>query len=133
MWEKTWVYSPKPAQLDRFTKDILRVSIQKFIDSSKRLSQKVNRIEIKAGRIYLYHLVEPFIPKGKKVRWIKPLIEGKYFEYPLARITLFDKRGIICTADWQRHTGQWISLHKGPLNECLKFIQNDKVWFYDGP
>jgi hypothetical protein len=127
--KRTWVYSPKPAQLDRFTKDMLKDKVQKFIESSERLSQKVNRIEIKAGRIYLYHLVEPFIPKGGKVRWIKPLIEGKYLEFPLARITLYDKRGDRCTGDWQRHTGQWISLHKGSLNECLKFIQDDNSWF----
>ena len=132
MMKKTWVYSPKPAQLDRFTKDVLKEKVQKFIDSSKPLSQKVNRIEVRAGRIYIYYLVEPFIPKGQKVRWIKPLIEGKYLEFPLGRITLYDKRGDRCTSDRQRHTGQWISLHRGSLNECLKFIQDDKVWFYDG-
>jgi hypothetical protein len=130
--KRTWVYSPKPAQLERFTKDILKDKVQRFIDSSERLSNKVNRIEVRAGRIYLYYLVEPFVLKGEKVRWIKPLIEGKYLEFPLARITLFDKKGDRCTADWQRHTGQWISFHRGSLNECLKFIQDDKVWFYDG-
>lgn len=132
MWEKTWVCSPKPPQLDRFAKDILKEKVQKFINSSKRLSQKVNRIQIRAGRIYLHYLVEPFIPKGQKVQWIKPLIKGKYLEFPLARITLYDKRADRCTADWQRHTGQWISFHKGSLNECLKFIRDDRVWFYDG-
>jgi len=130
--KKTWVYSPIPAQLDQFSKDMLKEKVQRFIDSSERLSNKVNRIEVRAGRIYLYYLVEQFIPKRVKVRFIKPLIDGKYVEFPLARITLFDKRGIICTADWQRHTGQWISLHRGSLNECLKFIQDDRVWFYDG-
>ncbi len=84
--KRTWVYSPKPAQLERFTKDILKDKVQRFIDSSERLSNKVNRIEVRAGRIYLYYLVEPFVPKGEKVRWIKPLIEGKYLEFPLARI-----------------------------------------------
>lgn len=54
MMKKTWVYRPKPAQLDRFTKDMLKEKVQKFVDSSKRLSQKINRIEIKAGRIYIY-------------------------------------------------------------------------------
>ena len=49
MWKKTWVYSPKPTQLDRFSKDILREKVQRFIDSSERLSNKVNRIEVRGG------------------------------------------------------------------------------------
>jgi len=59
--KKTWVYSPKPAQLDRFTKYMLKEKVQKFIDSFKRLSKKVNRIEVRAGRIYLYYLAKTFI------------------------------------------------------------------------
>jgi hypothetical protein len=129
--KKTWVFSPKPTRLDRITKDLLQEKVQKFIDSSRGLSRKVNRIEIRAGRVYLYHLVEPFIPKGKKVRFIKRLIEGKYFEFPLARITLYGKKGEVCTADWQRYTGQWIVLHKGSLEGCLKFIARSEGWFGD--
>ncbi|MFQ6094115.1 MAG: hypothetical protein ACE5OR_15840 [bacterium] len=128
--KKTWVHSPKPVQLDRFTKDVLLIRVKEFVASSERLTQVVNRIAIRAGRIYLYHLVKAFIPEGVEVHLIKPLIEGKYNEFPLARITLYDKKGDKCTVDWQRHTGQWITLHEGSLDECLQFIRDDKTWFY---
>lgn len=129
MAKKTWVYSPKPVKLDGFIKDRLLIRVKEFIASSKQLIQIVNRIAIRAGRIYLYHLVEAFIPKGVKVHFIKPLIKGKYNEFPLARISLYDKEGNNSTVDWQRHTGQWITLHKGSLDECLRFIRDDKTWF----
>lgn len=129
MTKKIWVYSPKPVQLDWFTKDVLLTRVKEFIASSKWLTQMVSRISIRAGRIYIYHLVEAFIPENAEVYFIKPLIEGKYNEFPLARITLYDKKGDTCTVDWQRHTGQWITLHRGALDGCLQFIQDDKTWF----
>ncbi len=127
--KRTWVYSPKPVRLDQAANDVLLIRVKEFVASSERLTQTVNRIAVRQGRIYLYHLVEAFIPKGIKVHFIKPLIKGKYNEFPLARITLYDKEGDNCTTDWQRHTGQWITLHEGSLEKCLQFIQNDKTWF----
>jgi len=37
--------------------------------------------------------VEQFILKDMEVQFIKPLIDGKYAEFPMARITLFDAKG----------------------------------------
>lgn len=38
--KKMWVHSPKPAQLDRFTKGMIKEKVQKFINSPERHSQK---------------------------------------------------------------------------------------------
>jgi hypothetical protein len=57
------------------------------------------------------------------------LIDGKYLEFLLARITVYDQNGSECTADWLRHTGQWHVLNKGTIEECLKFIEDNQQWF----
>ncbi len=125
----TWAYNPKPVKLDEFSRNVLLSRTKKFVASSKQLEPIVNRVVIRAGRIYVYHLVEAFIPEGGEAHFIKPLIDGKYNEFPFARITLFDKKGDRCTLDWQRHNGQWATILEDSLDECLKFIQDDESWF----
>lgn len=124
-----WVYNLKPAKLPQTAKNRLLKIVNDFVASSERLSKEVNRVDIRAGRIYLFHLVEQFIPKDIEVQFIKPLIDGKYVEYPKARITLFDTKGGQCSADWLRHTGHWHELHRGSLEECLNFIEDNEHWF----
>ncbi|KZE74390.1 hypothetical protein AV654_29310 [Paenibacillus elgii] len=63
------------------------------------------------------------------VQFIKSLIDGKYAEFPMARITLYDNQGNRCEADWQRHTGQWVNLFSGNITECLSFIEENEQWF----
>jgi hypothetical protein len=82
---------------------------------------------MRANRIYLYELVEQFKIEG--AIYIKPLIEDKYMEFPYARITLNDAHGSNCSADWQRHNDQWMTLHTGTVAECLDHIENDSTWF----
>jgi hypothetical protein len=82
------------------------------------------------GRVYLYHLVEQFGWDNPKTIFRIPLIEGKYAEFPFTRITIYDLEGKECTADWQRHTGQWISLHEGTLEECLKHSEHENCYFW---
>jgi hypothetical protein len=100
-----------------------------FIKESLRLSQIVNRTEIKAGRIYLYRLHEQFGWNNPDIQFIKPLIDGKYTEFQMARITLYDIQGDKCEADYQRHTGQWINLFEGGITVCLAFIEENDQWF----
>jgi hypothetical protein len=64
---RRWVYNPKPAKLNDFSKARFQKLVNDFISESKRLKNDVNRIEIKAGRIYLYHMVEQFISKSVDV------------------------------------------------------------------
>lgn len=126
---KRWSNSQKPVKPSTSDKEKLYSKVDQFIKESSRLSSVVNRIEIKAGRIYLYCLHEQFGWDNPNAIFIKPLIEGKYVELPMARITLFDILGEKCEVDWQRHTGQWLNLFIGSITECLDFIERNEQRF----
>jgi len=125
--QQIWVYKPQPPKFTASEKKELLTKIKSSIDGMAKLSQKVSRLDMKANRVYLYELVEQFIPEGAIL--IKPLIDGKYLEYPYARITLNDAQGNNCTADFQRHNNQWMSLYSGTLMECINNIEEDNIWF----
>lgn len=127
--DKRWTSNPKPCKLLAADKNRLESVVTQFISSSPRLTEIVNRFEIKAGRIYLYRLHEQFGWDNPDVQFIKPLIDGKYAEFPMARITLYDAHGNRCQADWQRHTGQWFNLFEGDIAQCLVFIEGNEQWF----
>jgi hypothetical protein len=129
MSKEIWTFSQQPVKLTQLSKERLRIKVNKFIASSERLKNEVNRMDIRAGRIYLYQLVEQYTADRVDVEYIRPLIDGKYLEFPMARITLYDQDGIKCTADWIRHTGQWVSLTESDLDECLLFIEENPQWF----
>jgi hypothetical protein len=122
-----WMYKP---QAPKFTKDErtkMLTDVKAAMKELPKISGIVSRLDMRANRIYLYHLVEQFHIEGAE--FIKPLIDGKYLEFPYARITLSDRQAEKCTADWQRPNDQWISLYTGTLTECLKEIENDNWWF----
>lgn len=125
--QKVWVYVPTAPKFTSDEKKELLTKAQNKLTESPKLSQKVSRIDMRANRVYLYELVEQFNPEG--ARFIKPLIEDNYLELPYARITLNDKRGDDCTADFQRHNNQWVSLHTGTLMECIEHIESNDMWF----
>lgn len=77
----------------------------------------------------MYRLHEQFGWDNPGVQFIKPLIDGKYAEFLMARITLYDTQGNACEVDYQRHTGQWMSLHEGDVANCLTFIEENEQWF----
>lgn len=129
MMSKKWMSNPKPATLDQFDKAKFNKIVSQFLSEAQRLSHIVNRTEIRAGRIYFYRLHEQFGWDKPDAQFIKPLIDGKYAEFPLARITVYDTRGERCEADWQRHTGQWMSIFQGNITECLAFIEQNEQWF----
>jgi hypothetical protein len=127
---KVWVkMPPKPAKLGSREKAIILEDVNDFITNSQKLSKRINRIKVQGGRIYFYFLYKPMLWNDPNAIFIKPLIDGKYNESIFARITLYDKKGMDCTADWQRHTGQWITLTKGTLKECLYYIDEDNGFF----
>lgn len=124
--KKVWVKTPpKPAKLDDTDKARIIAEVNAFIANSRKLSKRINRIKVQAGRVYFYFLYKPFRWNDPNARFIKPLIDGKYNESVFARITLYDRNGMDCTADWQRHTGQWIDLTNGTLKKCLEYIDGD--------
>jgi hypothetical protein len=122
-----WVRQPQKPKFDTIVKTKMLKRTQDFIDNNDKLRDKVSRIHIRGNYIYLYELVEQFNPEGAD--YIKPLIDGKYIEFPYARITLHDVETTKCSADWQRHNEQWISLFEGSLDECLSFIGQEGNWF----
>lgn len=127
---KVWVkMPPKPVKLDDMDKDKILSEVNAFIANSSRLSKRIQRIKVQGGRIYLYFLYKPMRWNDPNAMFIKPLIDGKYNEDVFARITIYDKARMDCTADWQRHTGQWIDLHKGSLMECLQYIDTEEGFF----
>lgn len=128
--KKVWVkMPPRPIKLEAKDKEVLLKEVNDFISKSYKLSKRINRISIKAGRIYLYHLYKPMGWNDPKAIFIKPLINGKYNESIFARITLYDKKGEDCTADWQRYNEKWITLKNGTLKECFEYINAEKSFF----
>ena len=125
--EWVWVYKPVPPKFTPNQKKDITDNIKKIIKETTKLSSRVSRIDMKANRIYLYALIEQYIPEG--IELAKSLIEGKYREYPYARITLKDSKCTKCTVDWQRHNEQWMTLYEGTLSECISGIEKDSEWF----
>jgi len=121
-----WVKVQKPIKLTQDEKYFLKKKIETEIAKTTKIRQSVSRIEIKAGRVYLFKLYEQVRIEG--VTYTTPLINGKYLEFPLARITIYDKRYRECSLDWQRHNNQWMTIDDGSLEECIqKAEQSD--WF----
>lgn len=122
-----WAFTTQPVKLVKNEKEEIINKVTEYIGTSNKLKEKVSRVDVKAGRVYIYELIEQFIPEGCIV--IKPLIDGKYLEMPLGRVTLYDSKGDKCTADWQRHNNQWISMYEGNLENCIAHMNQEGSWF----
>lgn len=127
MTKKIWMYHPVPQKLKDTEKLLLKSKIMEFIQTSEKLSKTINRIEIRAGRIYLYYLVEQFGWEAPDAKFIIPLIEGKYDEFPYARITVL-KNGKF-SLGWQRSNEKWMVIFEGTLMDCLKYLTKDIDFF----
>ena len=122
-----WAYQPQAPKFKADQKTKLLAQVKDTIAKLPKLTQKVSRIDMRSNWIYLYELVEQFQPEG--AIFIKPLIDGKYLEFPYARITLYDTQGDNCSVEWQRPNNQWVTLYTGTLAECLDNLENDECWF----
>jgi hypothetical protein len=111
----------KPVKLVEWDKSKMKEAVEAEIEKSERVKKAVSRIAIKAGRVYLYTLYEPAQVEG--VRFTVPLIDGKYLEIVLARITVHDKDLTDCSLDFQRHNDQWMSIAKGTLAGCIQQME----------
>ena len=125
--KRQWMWVKGPPTFDASGKAKILRQVQEFINTSEKLQRKVSHVNMRGNRVYLYELVEQFIPEGAVL--IKPLIDGKYLEMPYARITIDNEAVTQCTVDWQRHNDQWMSLYSGALQKCLADIDNDNGWF----
>jgi hypothetical protein len=124
------MFTLKPVRMDALSRSRIEARVEKFVRTSEKLSRVVSRTAIRGGRVYLYHLVKPFVSGGTQVQSPPPLTEGKYHEDPYARVTVSMKTGRLCSAECQRHTGEWIPLRLGNLEECLRFIESDDAFFH---
>ena len=97
------------------------------MEESTYLKERVSRIELKAGRVYFYYYEEVSQTNGTL---IKPLIEGKYLEFPFARLTIYDKTSEQSSTEYQRHNNKWFTLKEGTIGECLNYIENNMGRFY---
>ena len=125
--DMVWVRVKKPIKLSPSEKESLMRRVEAEIAKTTKLRKAVSRIEIRAGRVYLYKLCEQIFTEG--VIYTVPLIDGKYLEFPYARITMYYPAYKDCSLDWQRCNEKWITLDEGTLEECIqKAEQSD--WFY---
>lgn len=131
--KRVWTLSQSPIKWDANLKAQMLERVNIFIETTQKLTNIINRVSCRGGRIYLYYLIKPFISETNGVIITKPLIDDKYLEYIYARITVYVKNGSHCSADWCRHTNQWISMHEGTMEECLEFIEADGSFFYYPP
>ena len=125
--KRIWVYKPSPPKFTASQKAKMLTKVKELIVTQAKISQKVTRVDMRANRIYLYELFEQVRPEG--VTYTKPLIDGKYLEFPYARITLLDAQGANCATDYQRHNNQWMTIYTGTLSECIASIEEDNDWF----
>ena len=123
----TWTYVQKPESFSKEERQSLTEKIKNYVEESTFLKERVRRIELKAGRVYFYYYEEVSQTNGTL---IKPLIEGKYLEFPFARITIYDKTSEQCSAEYQRHNNKWFTLKEGTIGECLNYIENNMGRFY---
>jgi hypothetical protein len=122
-----WVKgNPKPVKLDEWGKNKLKKQVETELAKYPQLHENISRIDVKAGRVYFYYLYEPQIPEGAVLT--KSLIDGKYFEVILARITVYDKDFKNCTLDFQRHNDQWMTIDTDTLAVCIEKIETSG-WF----
>jgi hypothetical protein len=117
--------------LDAGMKKRLHVVVNGFINTSPKLAPLVHRIGIRGGRVYLYCIGKTWNPGTDDP---DPGLEGRTnsgerIENTFARVTVRDEAFTDCTIDWQRPSGQWVSLSSGTLEECLKFAQDDETYF----
>jgi hypothetical protein len=121
-----WAPSNTPMKFSKTEKEGLMKKVEVEIAKTTKVKQAVSRIDIRAGRVYLYYLYEPSKPEGAV--FTVPLIDGKYLEFPYARITIFDKYCRRCSLDWQRHNNQWMTLEEGSIEECIQKMELSE-WF----
>jgi len=124
--QRAMAYKKQPPKFTEEEKAEILSNIKTEIAQTKKLLKKVSRIDMQSNQIYLYKLVEQY--KSEKITYIVPLIEGKYREFPYARITLHDALGVYCTVDCQRDN-KWVSCISAPLTKLIHSIENCDTWF----
>ena len=74
-----WVYKPQAPKFTKDEKTKILTAVKAAMQELPKVSRVVSRLDMRANRIYLYHLVEQYVPEGAIL--IKPLtlIPAKFF------------------------------------------------------
>jgi hypothetical protein len=123
-----WVQIKRPITLKQNEKAETKRFVTDFIGKTVKIKEKLSRIVIRSGRVYVYKLFEPTPIEMEGVVFTQPLIDEKYLEFPYLRITLYNRDYTDCTLDLQRHNDQWMTIDKGTLEECL-IKAEESEWF----
>jgi hypothetical protein len=122
-----WMFVGKqPLKTTETDKSKILSAVSLAIARTTKIKNLTSRIAIRAGRVYIYRLFEPTPTEG--VTFTEPLTDGRYFEIPLARITIHDRACKDCTLDFQRYNNQWMTIDEGTLEECINKAE-DSEWF----
>jgi predicted nuclease with TOPRIM domain len=122
-----WMKIKETTKFSSAEKNNLLNEVRRYIDEYKLLRERTKRVEVKAGRIYLYEFHEIRKNYGELT---KPLIDKKYVEMPFARITIYDKKYEDCSAEYQQYNGKWVIMTEGLLGDCIKYIEENGASFY---
>jgi hypothetical protein len=123
-----WAWAPEKVKYDAKGKAKICAEVEAFIEGSSKLKKSVSRVDMRGNWVYLYQLVERFefdedsdsaVPHGS----------GTYNEFKYARIAIQNKAATVCTVDYQRHNGEWMTILRGTFQECLTGMENDHDWF----
>ena len=126
--DMVWVRVKKPVTLKQDEKAKIVKFVTDFIEKTTKLKEKLSRIAIRAGRIYVYKLFEPEPIETEGVAFTQPLIDGKYLEFTYLRITLYNRTYTDCSLDLQRYNNEWMTIDQGTLEECLVKAEESE-WF----
>ncbi|MDR0911168.1 MAG: hypothetical protein LBM96_01035 [Methanobrevibacter sp.] len=112
--------APKPVKLSKKDKEELMEIVESEIQKYDKLKEDIDRINIRAGRIYFYYHVE--LTEDRE--YAEGLEKGDILEYGYGRITIFDNEYNNCSLDWLRHTGKWFPIFDGNLKQCIAEMES---------
>ncbi|MDR1059921.1 MAG: hypothetical protein LBL83_01625 [Clostridiales bacterium] len=121
-----WAYSKRPISIQKSSRAKIEQRVMAAVEKTVKIKGMMSRMAIRRGRVYLYRLHE--LPQIEGIEYTVPLIDGKYLEIPLLRITIFDRTSTDCSLDFQRHNDQWMAIDEGTLEECIEKAEVSE-WF----
>jgi hypothetical protein len=126
MYAMPWAYKKQLLKLTPRLTEGIQARLASALEKAAQIKEQVSGIKMRGVRVYLYRLYEPYHDEHSV--FTKELIDGKYFEEIFLRLSIYDEKLTDCTLDWQRHTGQWMTIDKGTLEECIAKA-NASEWF----
>jgi hypothetical protein len=112
-----WIEVKKPITIQQKEKEKIQQIVADALKKTNTLKVGISRITIRSGRVYLYKWCDP--AASEEFEFIQPPLNRKDLEYLLLRISIYNRNCTNCSLDFQRHTGQWMTVNQGTLEECI--------------